>query len=37
MDPARPGTVERPACIEVYPHPAMVALFGLDRVIPYKG
>ena len=30
-----------PACgtsvaIEVYPHPAMVALFGLSRVIPYK-
>ncbi|WP_158277207.1 DUF429 domain-containing protein [Serinibacter arcticus] len=24
------------ACIEVYPHPAMVGLFGLDRVIPYK-
>lgn len=22
--------------IEVYPHPAMVVLFGLDRVIPYK-
>ena len=22
--------------VEVYPHPAMVALFGLDRVIPYK-
>ena len=22
--------------IEVYPHPAMVTLFGLDRVIPYK-
>lgn len=22
--------------IEVYPHPAMVSLFGLDRVIPYK-
>ena len=25
-----------PVCIEVYPHPAMVGLFGLDRVIPYK-
>lgn len=25
-----------PSCIEVYPHPAMVGLFGLDRVIPYK-
>ncbi|WP_284251917.1 DUF429 domain-containing protein [Litorihabitans aurantiacus] len=22
--------------VETYPHPAMVALFGLDRVIPYK-
>lgn len=22
--------------VEVYPHPAMVTLFGLDRVIPYK-
>ncbi len=24
------------ACVEVYPHPSMVGLFGLDRVIPYK-
>ena len=23
-------------CIEVYPHPAMVSLFPLDYVIPYK-
>lgn len=23
--------------IEVYPHPAMVSLFNLDRIIPYKG
>lgn len=22
--------------IEVYPHPAMIALFGLDQVLPYK-
>jgi predicted RNase H-like nuclease len=22
--------------VEVYPHPAMVRLFGLDRIIPYK-
>jgi predicted RNase H-like nuclease len=22
--------------IEVYPHPAMVTLFGLDRILPYK-
>jgi predicted RNase H-like nuclease len=36
MDPAvRPG-VGRRVCIEVYPHPAMVALFPLDYVIPYK-
>lgn len=26
----------RRGVIEVYPHPAMVALFGLDTVIPYK-
>lgn len=24
------------SAIEVYPHPAMVSLFGLERVIPYK-
>ncbi|MCZ3387777.1 MAG: DUF429 domain-containing protein [Actinomycetia bacterium] len=36
LDPdARPGTGASCA-IEVYPHPAMVSLFGLDRVIPYK-
>lgn len=35
-DPGRRGGAGRPACIEVYPHPAMVALFGLDRVLPYK-
>ena len=35
---ARPsaGDGAPPTCIEVYPHPAMVGLFGLDRVIPYK-
>jgi predicted RNase H-like nuclease len=32
----RPGPGSSVA-IEVYPHPAMVSLFGLDRVIPYKG
>lgn len=37
LDPERVGVVDRPVCIEVYPHPAMVTLFGLDRVIPYKG
>ncbi|MCW2540996.1 MAG: hypothetical protein JWN95_2721 [Frankiales bacterium] len=26
----------RPVCIEVYPHPAMVSLFGLSRVLEYK-
>jgi len=26
----------RSVCIEVYPHPAMVVLFGLDNVIQYK-
>jgi predicted RNase H-like nuclease len=35
-DPARIGTAQSPVCIEVYPHPAMVALFALDRIIPYK-
>lgn len=36
LDPdVRPGAGDSCA-IEVYPHPAMVALFGLDRVIPYK-
>lgn len=29
-------SASRPTCIEVYPHPAMVTLFGLERVIPYK-
>ncbi len=27
---------DAPLAIEVYPHPAMVALFGLSRVLPYK-
>ena len=34
-----PGTAMTPSttlALEVYPHPAMVSLFGLDRVIPYK-
>lgn len=30
-----PGTAVRRA-IEVYPHPAVVALFRLDRILPYK-
>ena len=37
LDAARVGSEQRPVAIEVYPHPAMVALFALDRVIPYKG
>lgn len=32
VDPSSDGSV----AIEVYPHPAMVALFGLGSVIPYK-
>jgi predicted RNase H-like nuclease len=36
MDPARAPVPGRRTCIEVYPHPAMVALFELDYVIPYK-
>jgi predicted RNase H-like nuclease len=36
-DPGAGGaTTGRPLAIEVYPHPAMVVLFGLDRVLPYK-
>jgi predicted RNase H-like nuclease len=33
VDPAAP----LPVMIEVYPHPALIALFGLDRVLAYKG
>jgi len=36
MDPSTPPGIGRQACIEVYPHPAMVSLFPLDYVIPYK-
>ena len=37
VDPAvRPGPGVSVA-VEVYPHPAMVVLFGLGRVLPYKG
>lgn len=36
LDPGdRPGS-GRSTAIEVYPHPAMVSLFGLGTVIPYK-
>jgi hypothetical protein len=36
VDPAWHGSVEAPVCIEVYPHPAMVGLFGLPERIVYK-
>src|SRR5262245_1603899 len=36
VDPARHGSVGAPVCIEVYPHPAMVGLFGLAERIAYK-
>lgn len=35
-DPDHRGHADRPAAIEVYPHAAMVGLFGLSRVLPYK-
>lgn len=37
VDPAVPAGVSPGCAIEVYPHPAMVSLFGLSKVIPYKG
>lgn len=36
VDPALHGSVDVPVCIEVYPHPAMVGLFGLAERISYK-
>lgn len=36
MNPAVAPEAGRRVCIEVYPHPAMVSLFGLAYVIPYK-
>jgi predicted RNase H-like nuclease/tRNA(Leu) C34 or U34 (ribose-2'-O)-methylase TrmL len=36
VDPAHRGSAGAPVCIEVSPHPGMVGLWGLDRVIPYK-
>jgi predicted RNase H-like nuclease len=36
IDPATPLTPSTGLALEVYPHPAMVALFGLETVIPYK-
>lgn len=36
VDPASRGSAAQPVCIEVYPHPAMVGLFRLGSVLPYK-
>lgn len=36
VDPTHRGSTYAPACIEVYPHPAMVGLFGLAERIAYK-
>lgn len=36
LDPRTAPDGDTSVAIEVYPHPAMVALFGLDRVLPYK-
>ncbi|GEL98932.1 DUF429 domain-containing protein [Cellulomonas terrae] len=35
-DPATPPGRDRSVAIEVYPHPAMVVLFALATVLPYK-
>jgi predicted RNase H-like nuclease len=37
LDPSVRPQPDRSVAIEVYPHPAMVSLFDLGRVIPYKG
>jgi predicted RNase H-like nuclease len=36
MDPDTVPEARRPVCLEVYPHAAMVSLFDLTRVLPYK-
>ena len=36
MDPATPPCSGKSVAIEVYPHPAMITLFGLATVLPYK-
>ncbi|WP_129336342.1 DUF429 domain-containing protein [Cellulomonas endophytica] len=36
VDPDVRPDAHTSVAIEVYPHPAMVVLFGLERVIPYK-
>ncbi|PYF98908.1 Predicted nuclease (RNAse H fold) [Georgenia satyanarayanai] len=35
-DPSHQGSVAAPAAVEVYPHAAMVGLFGLGRILKYK-
>ena len=37
LDPDVRPDDDAAVAIEVYPHPAMIVLFGLDRVLPYKG
>jgi predicted RNase H-like nuclease len=37
VDPSVRPAAGRSVAIEVYPHPAMVSLFSLELVIPYKG
>ncbi|MDP1877616.1 MAG: DUF429 domain-containing protein [Actinomycetota bacterium] len=37
VDPETPVTAHVALALEVYPHPAMVTLLGLPRVLPYKG
>jgi predicted RNase H-like nuclease len=36
VDPEQEPCMGVPVAVEVYPHPAMVSLFGLRRVLPYK-
>jgi predicted RNase H-like nuclease len=36
LDPESARTSRRPVCIEVYPHPAIVGLFELGSILPYK-
>jgi predicted RNase H-like nuclease len=36
MDPTVRPAAGRRVCVEVYPHPAMISLFRLEYVIPYK-
>ncbi len=36
MDPRTPASEDTSVAIEVYPHPAMVSLFDLPRVLKYK-